>query len=629
MSGFIGDDTVAAPAVGPLSMATGRVTDTLPPAGGGYSAPHTTTQRPTGTLASALAAPNLGASMGNMVAEIQRIWKIMAEQDIPKYPDLARLNWAFHVLRETYYTTVCLTAGDDSRTFVMPIILEGTNDHPSPVELRNRYSPVTRKPVVVRRCVVDAAGDDLRQMILNQLAPFYNGRNIDVIEPNVVPRNVAATSESEIRNYLAASVNALSVTLDITRAGYKATNLAAYAGNQPLVLKVNYVGDVRLSSEGIPQRVDFSISLMQEARNDQGNAPQLSLHAGAQGQAELVGVEGFFEFYWVAQPSSKDAKDNWLGVMNLTNARYLGVRTPGAMMLAAGLMPQIASPKHWGAIMAANQNPDEASADPRNLGLLNLAVDYNNNGFDKAGYAELIDTKSTQGRDNLLKFLSTVCRETPLVAVHCPQTGPDAWAWAPFVAAAVGKNGHAAQMLFNHANDMLGGALKTLDPSWAGNMFLADTREVDVGYVTSRGREIPTTVIDTLAVLQAASTTPGQAGMEAFWTALQSDGSMANEERRAGVYEIQTQILGQEPTIKNRAHVVYFNGAMLSNLAQAVQNVFRMRVEHTQTLSSQRMLYGFGNAGAGATMAPRTGWAPQTPQNSPSSASWVTTRWGA
>ena len=217
------------------------------------------------------------------------------------------------------------------------------------------------------------------------------------------------------------------------------------------------------------------------------------------------------------------------------------------------------------------------------------------------------DPKMVLGADQqLMQFLGTYCSQDITIAMDVPMAGPSTWYLSLFALAAAG-NPAAIERVNKSANDLCGGRLMAPGAAPLPQIFASEVMDGEQGWWDCHGTIRTSDDVDFTAVCAYADFQNNPEIIERYTNSfLQKSVPLARrlQERRA----IQREILGPSLTMTHRFRRLFWNGAWLARVMQAL-------TEAQITIS--------GDGGSGYAFGTQRAWAGFLDQTAlPQNAGW-------
>ena len=181
------------------------------------------------------------------------------------------------------------------------------------------------------------------------------------------------------------------------------------------------------------------------------------------------------------------------------------------------------------------------------------------------------DAKMVLGADQpLMQFLGTYCSQDLTIAMDVPMAGPSTWYLSLFALAASG-NSHAIERINKSANDLTGGRLLAAGAAALPPIFAPDVMDGEQGWWDCHGTIRTSDDVDFTAVCAYADFQNNPEIIERYTNSfLQKSVPLSRrlQDRRA----IQREILGPSLTMTHRFRRIFWNGAWLVRVMQALND---------------------------------------------------------
>lgn len=317
-------------------------------------------------------------------------------------------------------------------------------------------------------------------------------------EGTVVPETFNAKDRVAMHKLMLNTGLACSIELRMHTAGYNDLNLGDLKKDSSLLVEVTFNNTTREDIVGQPRRGGFETRFSSRKQTGNRNA----LNAGdkeltiseASGFVDFIRVpsaQGAFNPYANNQPQTTQV---YAAVCTITQLSTTILNSPGAVLLAlANVTNSLLDNNNWIQTLRATQTAKN-EIDIRDVGALN--IDCNLKG-DPNQPGVRIDTKSQSfSNAELGQFVSAIVRPGMVVALDCPEFGPESYYLSLYADASQGGT-NAYNRIYNTAERLCNGNFSkyfalgqaiTTNPNnrvhtgtWVdGNGKLRDLRDIDL-----------------------------------------------------------------------------------------------------------------------------------------------------
>jgi len=492
------------------------------------------------------------------------------------------------------------------------LVLEATGERPNPVIQFHG-----QKQIELHRVTSDAVDDVLATKAKAAVQRAFPNHETHYTDATVVPASFNMKDKAQVYKLALNAGLANGTELETNSSTFQDLNISQIPNGQQLVVNMTF-GNTPVSDDvGNLMRSDFQLSFAAQNAKTQNNN---SLNSGGR-ETRIADVGGFVEMLWAPtepminpyMPAQQRQTQKFASRAVITTMTSNHAYTPGSMLLAVAQMDALALHNNYYQVFRPTLTKD---LDLRDVGALNIEGNAENN---SNGIGVQLDTKSQSfTTENMGMFLNSLVRPGMMVAIDCPEAGPQAWYTGLYSAAAV-NGGNAYDILYSAAQELTNGNFGRLFPRGAA-MFLDVGNRIHLGTYTDRnGAQRDIRDFDYLAAANILGANNVQALRQFTETFFNQSISLA--ERLSDRKRMISSMANESAVFTGYAVRVTFSATFLDALRKGIQACnLNVRINSPMSgadFNTQRGAAGFANAGlmapAGSFMG--FGMAPQHMQN--------------
>lgn len=472
------------------------------------------------------------------------------------------------------------------------LVLEATGEKPTPVV---QYHG--QKQIELHRVTSDAVDNVLASLAKAAVQRAFPNHETHYTDATVVPSSFNLKDKAAVYKLALNAGLANGTELEITAPTFQDLNISQIPNGQQLVVNMTF-GNTPISDDvGSLMRSDFQLSF---AAQNGKSANSQSLNSGGR-ETKIADVAGFVEMLWAPMepmvnpymPVQQRQTQKFAARAVITSMSSTHAYTPGSMLLAVAQMDALALSNNYYQVFRPSMNKD---LDLRDIGALNIEGNFDNN---PNGISGPLDTKAQSfTTENMGMFLNSLVRPGMMVAIDCPEAGPQSWYTGVYSAAAV-NGGSAYDILYAAAQELTNGNFGRLFPKGA-SMFLDVGNRIHMGTYTDRnGAQRDIRDIDYLAAANILGANNVQALRQFTETYFNQSISLA--ERLSDRKRMISSMTNESAVFTGYAVRVTFSATFLDALRKGIQ-ACNMNVRINSPMSgadfnAQRGAAGFANAG--------------------------------
>jgi hypothetical protein len=493
------------------------------------------------------------------------------------------------------------------------LILEATGDKPTPVVQYHH-----QKQIELFRVAGDALDDILIAKAKAAVGRAFPQHELRFTDATVVPATFNTKDKAAVYKLALNAGLANGTELSQLVPTFQDLNLSQIPTGQQLVINMTFGSAPVADDVGNLIRSDFQLSFA--AQNNQNQNQNRSLNSGGR-ETRISEVGGFVEMLWAPRepmvnpymPAQQRLPQKFAARAVITTLSSAHAYTPANMLLAVANMDALALNNNYYQIFRPQMTKE---LDLRDAGALNIEGNFDN---QATGISNILDTKSSSfTTENLGQFLNTLVQPGLMVAVDCPEAGPQAW-YTGLYSAAAASGGGAYDIMYKAAQELTAGNFGRYFPNNA-QMFVDVGNRVHLGYYTDRnGAQRDIRDIDYLAAANILGANNVHALRQFTETYLNTNISLA--ERLSDRKRMISSMTNESAVFTGYAQRVTFSATFLDALRKGIQACNLMvRINSPMSgadFNNQRGVASFANAGL---LAPTQsfmgfGMAPQHMQN--------------
>ena len=357
---------------------------------------------------------------------------------------------------------VCMeTTTNANLVAVHPMIVEATANPIPPI-----YENYNGEQIEIVRTPGQALDDKLAFLITNKVKTAYNGRNVVLIQGEVIPRDFNPEDKMSMHMLALNSGFACGTELAHADKNFADLDLTKESRDSTLVVNIGFMPNQIKNVMSEPMRSDVLVQFSSQRKNA-GNQSS-SVNSGDR-DIKISELSAFIDLVWnpaipqtpmgyYAQPTQLPAgvlptqKYNARAV--ITNLAAENAYTPASLLLAFSMISTLATDNNW--MQAFRPQAVAGDIDFHDIGALNIEANIYNE-TDKGGFGSRIDTKSSNFTlQNLGQYISSIVGAGLIISMGCPEAGPQTWYQALFSMAERGNQSAIADII-DSANVLTGG----------------------------------------------------------------------------------------------------------------------------------------------------------------------------
>jgi hypothetical protein len=358
------------------------------------------------------------------------------------------------------------------------LTLEATGERPAPVL---QYQG--QKQIEIYRVAGDAVNSTLITIAKEAVSRAFPNCESRYTDATVVPNTFNVKDKGAVFKLAFSAIAANGTELSMQDPVFADLNVTQIPSGQQLVVNMSFDDTPVVDAVDSLMRSDFQLSFATQSRQ---NISQHDLNKGNK-EERISDLSGFVEMLWApAEPivnpyaaPQQRAPQKFAARAVVTNINNNYAYTPGSLLLAVAMVDGLALNNNYYQIFRPRITKD---LDLRDIGALNIEGNFDNNA---TGVSSVLDTKSSAfTTENMGLYLNTLVRPGLMVAIDCPEAGPQSWYTGLFTAAAGGSSS-AYDIIYHAAEELTNGNFGKSFPRGA-QMFIDNSNRIHLGHYTDR-----------------------------------------------------------------------------------------------------------------------------------------------
>jgi hypothetical protein len=472
------------------------------------------------------------------------------------------------------------------------LTLEATGEKPAPVL---QYQG--QKQIEIYRVAGDAVNSTLITIAKEAVSRAFPNCESRYTDATVVPNSFNIKDKAAVFKLAFNAVAANGTELSMQDQAFADLNVTQIPSGQQLVVNMSFDDTPIADAVDSLMRSDFQLSFATQSRQ---NVSQHDLNKGSK-EERISDLSGFVEMLWAptepivnpyAAPQQR-APQKFAARAVITNINNNYAYTPGSLLLAVAMADGLALNNNYYQIFRPRITKD---LDLRDIGALNIEGNFDNN---STGVSSVLDTKSSAfTTENMGLYLNTLVRPGLMVAIDCPEAGPQSWYTGLFTAAAGGSSA-AYDIIYNAAEELTNGNFGKAFPRGA-QMFIDNSNRIHLGHYTDRnGAQRDIRDIDYLAAANIIGANNVSNLRQFTETYLNTSISLA--ERLSDRKRMISSLTNETAVFTSYAQRITFHAAFIDALRKGISlcNV-SVRINSAMSgsdFNSQRGIASFANMG--------------------------------
>lgn len=412
----------------------------------------------------------------------------------------------------------------------------------------------------------------VEQFVLNNYAGTTAVREVVLVGGRVLPPELEATNKQQIYSILFNANEAAESQLHSLAGNPKRFSLVAKKADEYLSLKADFNAGSVATSVGLPVRSDVSFKLY--VQNDKAKQPN---KLGMLGNAPFSNVHGYMTLQYTGQqqmmpmvpgmmPYGQFIAPMFQPIFNISRVdNQFGTASLGTQLLALSTVSMLTFNNMWMSCFTPNYAIQEPGADPKDIGLITLDVNYRD---EPVG----IPTNLKENGANLQAFLCKYLHQSMLYTMDVPELGDTTYIQRLWLEAADAvSNAERARIanatIINEANYLTNGAFGRHYKSAEPVVYNQIGRVEDGYFINEKGEIRSLAEIDYLYLLSKVGVEVARSYMDSFNPNYGDE--VTRFAKRKAIYD--TYFAGYQ--IRGYMRRLTLNPAFLTALGAALQDV--------------------------------------------------------
>jgi hypothetical protein len=352
------------------------------------------------------------------------------------------------------------------------------------------------RTVEIHRATSEAVDGTLIKAAAEKVEKAFPGCTSVYVDATVIPNTFNADDKVAMHKLALNAGLAGATELMIRQEGFRDLNLANLPQEGTLVTNLQFGRTQIENAVGQPVRSDVVVSFSSR-KNTTGSRP--TVNSGDK-EVNVSRASGFIDLVWAPrggdqgfnpwfaqqqpqQPMNAMMTQKYASRLVLTDLQSNYAYSPAVVLLAVATALTAGDNTNW----AQTFRPTPGNGkfvDLNDIGALNIEANLFNE-TDKGGFGSRIKTKGEDFKlTELGQMINALVQPGMMLAIDCPEAGPQSWYLSVFAAAAAGRQA-AYEEIYSAANDLTNGRFGQHFPAGT-NMFVDTGNRVHLGHWTDR-----------------------------------------------------------------------------------------------------------------------------------------------